>query len=118
MSVRIVDHSAALKQALYAHLADNLGAGAELLRASIQYNIGIQGPPRSSPGEFPHRETGELQESFFDELDADGLVARVGSDSDHVLAMEFGSGNVAARPHIIPTLIEHADEIAARICKP
>jgi hypothetical protein len=117
MTVRIVSYEAALRQAIGVKLASNLGDAAALLRAEIQAAVGIQGPPRSSPGQPPHRDSGELQASFFDELDADALVARVGSDSDHVLAMELGSGRVAARPHIVSTLIEQSDALARIICR-
>jgi hypothetical protein len=113
MSVRIVDHSATLKQALYAHLADNLGAGAELLRTEVQANIGIQGPPRSVPGEFPHRDSGDLQESIFDDMDPDSLTARVGSTMPYAPTLE----DHMDRAYFVPTLIEHADEIGTRIAK-
>lgn len=113
MSVRIVDHSAALKQALYAHLADHLGAAAELYRAEIQANIGIQGPPRSVPGEYPHRDTGDLQESIFDDLDPDSLTARVGSTMPYAPTLEEHMN----REFLVRTLVEHADAIGARIAQ-
>jgi hypothetical protein len=103
---------------LFAHLASNLGDGAALLRAEIQAAIGIQGPPRSEPGSPPHRETGALQESYEDQLDADALVARVGSDSPYVLTLELGGGNVAPRPHFLSTTLEQTDALARVICRP
>ena len=39
-----------------------LNAGHFAVR-QIKQNIGTQGPPRSKPGEYPHRDTGELQKS-------------------------------------------------------
>lgn len=119
MATRIVSFLPQFKSALYAHVADNLGDAAVRLRAEIQYEVGTQGPPRSRPGEAPHRETGDLQSSFFDELDAGELTAMVGSDSEYVLDLELGaaSRNLAPRPHILSTLIRESDELGRVICR-
>jgi hypothetical protein len=113
MSVRIVSYEAQVKQAIGVKLAGNLGDAAALLKAEIQAAIGVQGPPRSHVGEKPHRDTGTLQDSIEDQLDADALVARVGSDVPYSATLEL-----EGRPFFVPTLIEHADEIARIICRP
>lgn len=115
--MRVVSFEASFKKALFGRLADGLDKAAVRLRAEIQYEIGTQGPPRSSPGEAPHRDTGDLQASFFDETDPDDLVARVGSDSPYVLALELGSGRTAARPFFLGTLIREADDLGRIICR-
>jgi hypothetical protein len=118
MTVRIVSNEAAFKQALFAHLAANLEDAAQLLEDEIKQVIGIQGPPRSTPGEAPRIDTGELIKSFSHDVDSVNLTARVGSDSSYVLPLELGSGRMAARPHIVSTLINKSDEIGREICKP
>jgi hypothetical protein len=117
--MRVVSYEAQFKHALFTRLASGLGNASVRLRAEIQADIGTQGPPRSSPGEAPHRETGALQDSFFDELDADNLIARVGSDSPYVRALELGYAerNLAPRPHIMSALIRESDDLGRLICK-
>lgn len=105
------------RRELTGRIVRNLGDAGELLVTEIQANIGIQGPPPSLPGEFPHRDTGELQASFHFAVDTANLGVRVMTDSDHFLAMEMGNGRVAARPHAVRTLILQADNIAREVCK-
>jgi hypothetical protein len=118
MTVRIVSNEAAFRRALNAHLAGNLEDAASFLKDEIVTEIGIQGPPRSQPGEPPHVDTGELIKSFDYDVDAVSLTARVGSDSPYVLPLERGTGRMAARPHIQATLIKNSDEVGRRMCKP
>jgi hypothetical protein len=112
MSVRIVSFEAQVKAAIQAQLAGNLGDAAALLRSEIQAAIGIQGPPRSHPGEKPHRDTGALQDSIEDQLDADALVARVGSDVPYSATLE-----IEGRPFFVPVLLEQSDALARIICR-
>jgi hypothetical protein len=105
------------RRKLTARLGSNLGDAGALLVSEIQANIGIQGPPPSLPGEFPHRDTGELQASFHFRVDTANLGVRVMTDSDHFLAMELGTGRVAARPHAVRTLILQANEVAREVLK-
>lgn len=114
MPARIADFSAAVKQAVGVQLASNLGDALELYRAEIEAEIGVQGPPRSSPGEAPHRDTGALQESFFTDLDGDTLEGLVGSDSDYAAPLEISM----RRPIFLPVLMREADAIGRIICKP
>jgi hypothetical protein len=114
MSVRVVSYEAAVKQALGVKLASNLGDAAALLKAEIQAAIGVQGPPRSHPGEYPHRDTGALQESIEDQLDADNLVARVSSDMPYAGTLEVSMD----RAYFVPVLLEQSDALARIICRP
>ena len=117
--MRVVSFEASFKKALFGRLADNLGEAAALYRDDIKEAIGIQGPPRSTPGNPPHKDTSELFNSIEDELDAPNLIARVSSDSDHALAMELGtSRGVAPRPYFVATLVANSDKYGREICKP
>jgi hypothetical protein len=120
MTVRIVSNEAAFRQALFAHLAANLEDAAQLLEDEIKQVIGIQGPPRSTPGNPPHMDTQELRDSIdHGPVDMANLTVQVGSDSDHALAMELGvGGRIAPRPYMVSTLINKSDEIGREICKP
>jgi hypothetical protein len=116
MSVRIVDHSAALKQALYAHLADNLTDAIGHYHDQVEAEISVAGPPPSTPGNPPHMDTQYLHDkSLSTQVDRDELVAREGSDAPYAVSLEVGPTN---RPFFIPVLIRESDEIARRICAP
>lgn len=115
MSVRIVDHSAALKQALYAHLADNLTDAIGYYHDQIEAEISTPGPPPSTPGNPPHMDSQYLHDkSLSTQVDRDELVAREGSDAPYAPVLE----TVTDRPFFIPVLIRESDEIARRICAP
>jgi hypothetical protein len=114
VSVRVNDLSAAFKAAIYAHLAGNLEDAAAFYRDEVKATIGIQGPPRSVPGQPPHRDTGDLQKSIDDHVDAANLVAHIGSDVSYAPILEV----LMDRAFFVPTLIQHSDEIARRICRP
>lgn len=105
------------QKAFRAHLAGNVEDAAQFLTSAIQAKIGILGPPPSLPGEPPHVDTGELIKSYHYVTDTANLSAAVGSDVEHSIYMELGTDKVAARPHVLPTLLENADEIAAEMCK-
>lgn len=53
-----------------------LKAGQLTIR-TVRRNISVQGPPRSKPGEFPHRETGELARSLELRFDRRSLTIQV-----------------------------------------
>jgi hypothetical protein len=105
------------RRKLTARLAGNLGDAGALLVSEIRANIGIQGPPPSRPGEFPHRDTGELQASFHFRVDTANLGVRVMTDVPWSQDLEFGTGRMAARPFQVRTFILQADEIAREVLK-
>ncbi len=92
-------------------------AGAQL-ETAIVLKVSTQGPPRSAPGEAPHIDTGQLVGSFSHETQGvDAIVvARVSTDCPHAAPLEEGTANMAARPHIVSTLIEESDSLARTIC--
>lgn len=78
-----------------------LKALAEMQEENIARNwSGVQ-PPRSSPGEPPAVDTGELAKSIQQELRGDHEVA-VLTDVAHGLYLEYGTRNMAARPWMLP----------------
>jgi len=90
-------------------------AGAFLVEA-IKEKISIQGPPPSKPGEPPHIDTGRLIASYDHAIEARSLTAHVGTPTPYAAHLEEGTDTMAARPHVIPSLLEQADKIARKMC--
>lgn len=53
------------------------------LAATVQANIDTQGPPHSTPGEYPHRISGELQASIDSTIDRRELAGYVSATAPH-----------------------------------
>lgn len=111
---RVIDHTAAFAGALKEKLADNLTDAILHFNEELKDKISIQGPPRSTPGNPPHRDTGDLIDSIRHEVDEDALVAKSGSDLPYALTLELSMD----RAYWVPTFVENADEIARRVLKP
>lgn len=95
-----------------------VGQAAQDLKASLQVLIGIQGPPRSKPGEPPHRDTGALQASIEVNGPAeqgDAVFASVGTALEYGRYLEFGTSRMAARPWLSRGLYQNNDRIARTI---
>jgi hypothetical protein len=116
MTVRIVSYEAAVKAAIQSQLAVGLEDGISYYHGKLRDEISTQGPPRSTVGNPPHKDTGYLHDqSLSYQVDAANLVAREGSDAPYVIDLEVGSTN---RPFFIPVLLRESDAIARLICKP
>lgn len=77
----------------------------------------------SRPGQYPFEQTGDLKGSFSAFLDryaSRGMTAYVSSDSEYLLALEFGRPaiNLAPRPHVRRTLIDHRAALARLMLRP
>lgn len=115
MSVRVVSFEAQVKAAIQSQLAGNLGDAISYFEERLKDRIGVQGPPRSTPGSPPHKDTGYLHDqSLSHQVDAANLVARCGSDAEYAGILELQTN----RPFFVPTLIDESDEIARRVCAP
>jgi hypothetical protein len=115
MSVRVVSFDAAVKAAIQSQLAGNLDDAAKYYAERLKAKISIQGPPRSTPGNPPHMDTGDLHDSIEAQpVDVASLTARIGSDMPYASTLELTTD----RPAWVPTLIEEADEIGRRVCAP
>ncbi len=92
----------------------NIGTAAEVLKADIQENIGIQGVPearRSYRGEFPRMETGDLQRSIQvsgPTESNDTITAKVGSNLPYAQVLE----EEMDRSFLARTLHENEDNYA------
>jgi len=75
------------------------------LANKIRENISDQGPPHSSPGEYPKSITGELRDSAFVSVDEINMRVTVEMKADHAIHVE----NI--RPFVSRTFEENADEV-------
>lgn len=82
-----------------AALMAGIQAGAEYLARQIESNISIIGPPASEPGEFPHVDTGELQDRI-EVQRGRGYSVRVVATAEHAEYVE------KSRPFIRRTYLE------------
>jgi hypothetical protein len=101
--IRLVDNSRAFLKDFEAVIDRRMDRVAEELVEKMKQNVSQPGPEPSAPGEFPHMQSGEFEESFFWQRDTQGGRI-VGSSSDHALVLERGSSRMAARPTIERTL--------------
>lgn len=92
-------------------LASNITNASGFLQERMAYTIGIQGPPRSKAGEAPHIDTGKLIESLYVEMDAESLVARIGTTVEYGAYLERGTDRMAPRPWCLSSLKQTKDEL-------
>lgn len=86
-------------------LQDGIRAGAEFLADETRHNIGIQGPPASAPGEFPHRRSGDLQAGIQVAENRSQKSCSVISTADHSQAVE------ARRPFLRKSYLENKQKL-------
>lgn len=83
----------------------------------IKQSLNVPYPPASSPGDPPHKRTGDLQRSYsaiLQEKLATGKVnVAIISTSPVSIFTEYGTKNMAARPHIRPAM-KRADKYFRR----
>lgn len=91
---------------------ENVRDAAMELAQLVRDEIAIQGPPRSEPGEPPHMDTQRLIASYGSSYDTANLASRVGSDVPWSAYLEAGTPHMRPRPHLVSTLIVHADDLA------
>jgi hypothetical protein len=77
-----------------------LEAGGEELVRMIRRNIGVQGPPSSAPGEFPHKLSGELAAGIGMTVNRSRKTVSIYSSAPHGPIVE------ETRPHIRRTYRE------------
>lgn len=81
--------------------------GADMIRSDAHQGISrgsVSGKNHvpSRPGEYPNRDTGELQ-AHLTTTNPKPLVAEVRSEAGHAAPLEFGTSKMAARPYMRPS---------------
>lgn len=87
---------------------------ARQLAANVKQLISTPGPPRSKPGESPHRDTDALYENvqvIGPASHGDLIVASIGSPLPQAFFTEFGTIHMAARPWLSRGLREYAPKM-------
>lgn len=109
-------YGARITREIRAEMLKRLDQSGRELVTEIERNISSPGPAPSSPGEFPHRQTGGLAGAIGYEIDADKLVLRVavaGDKERQALALEFGTENAAPRPFLKRSFFEFRSRLLA-----
>lgn len=119
-SVNIQWYGEGLKAQVQEATAKGLTAAAAELSKAMKRNVGIQGPPRSLPGDFPKMETQSLRRSItFQAATPSMLAAAAGvaagarnmvsgaAVNDYGLYLEFGTYKMAPRPWLLRSYTEN-----------
>ena len=82
----------------------------------LRQDLATNYPPASSPGEPPHRRTGNLQNGVEASYSESGLKVeisslRAGGDELIPLWLEFGTSKMAARPYMRPSKMDAPNTI-------
>ena len=80
-------------------------------KGQVKKTLGPRGDSRSKPGEFPHKDFGNLRQSIAYEMDDDRPLARVGTVIGYAKPLEFGASKMRARPFLRRTLAEEKETI-------
>lgn len=102
------------------HMGNNLKTAGIWFRDEVKRMLSTPVFPRSSPGEPPRREFGNLINSYLMELDRTILTARIGSGmiptkgrmAPYARYLEYGTvggkfGPIEARPHLRPAAMNN-----------
>jgi HK97 gp10 family phage protein len=85
--------------------------------ADIKQSLDVPYPPASSPGEPPHKRSGDLQKSYgavlVEQLSSGKVSVAIISTDPVSIFTEFGTKKMAARPHIRPAM-KRADKYFRR----
>lgn len=123
-SVRLQWHTAAFMSALDQTLFNKAGETGQVVQRQIRRLIQVQGPPRSRPGEPPHKDTTALYQSIAFEVhrQTGDLAVDIGSDKNvrasvsgtnenYALGLELGTSRTAPRPYLRRGLMESVRDI-------
>lgn len=76
-------------------------------------NIDFQGQrnDHSAPGEFPYKQSGDLQRFLEVVPEPEDTAVKVGSPIEYAIMLENGTADMAARPWLVPSLESRTAEI-------
>ncbi len=109
-TMRLEWNGEAVKETVAKAAASGLNAAADVLLTTIKTKVGFQGPPRSRPFQYPHKDTN----AFYDSLSTDkatplelvsaaGVLANVYNAvttdlvEDYAICLEYGTAKMAPR---------------------
>jgi HK97 gp10 family phage protein len=85
------------------------------VETAMKHKVETPGPPRSKPGEPPHRDTSRLIQSIHSSVVQVGykITGTVNVPVEYAQHLEYGTPKMAARPFARPTLAEERANIDA-----
>lgn len=114
-------NTAQLREKLRQHVASLIEESALHLQSAIKANLSKSGPPRSSPGGFPHKEFGDLINSIKVDVKKrppkrhkKGPSARVFTTDPQARHIEFGATIVPKRKKMLAIPVSRAARVHAR----
>lgn len=98
---------------IVAGYAKRIDAATVHLQTKVRENVAKPFPPASSPGQYSHKRTGEMQAGYQRSVSvgAERIVGRVYNTVKHAAYNEFGTIKMAARPNLRRTLNENRSVI-------
>lgn len=106
-SVSMKWHGPRIERGIRSELESRLDACGDALATQTQVNIAAVGPPASAPGQYPHRISGELQESVGYRLNRRDLAVTVTASAEHAKYVE------SMRPFLRRTFREMRSKLRA-----
>ena len=83
----------------------NLMRAGDYLAELVRENISTPGPEASAPGEYPHRQSGELKGSVYVRGERNSLTVEIVADAEHAAHVD------AARPFLERSMDESMPEL-------
>ena len=111
----------AVLSAMHLRAARNLKAAGKFLGNAIRNDLQrVKFPPASAPGEVPHYRSQDLARSITSELDASGLICRVGPAHTvkYGVFLELGTARMEPRPFLRPALLRNRSALLKIIGRP
>lgn len=110
-------NGAAVLEAMTRRIDARLDRAAEQIAVRMRGNLETPYPPASSPGESPHRRTGNLQGQV-QVVKPAPLVRQVGSNARYAAFLELGTSRMAARPWALKSLMEGSQDLVQAVAGP
>lgn len=98
-SVKLISRERAIKRVAGPRVLAKMRAVAEEIRDDTRDAVGTPFPPASSPGEYPHRRSGEFQRSIRYATDArERKIILYSTDDPKAIWLEYGTRHMKPRP--------------------
>lgn len=88
----------------------NLDTAADAIASRQRQFLSTPYPPASTPGESPHRRSGDLK-SNVQVVKPGPLVRQIGSNTPYAAFLEVGTSKMAPRPWALKSLMESQQDI-------
>lgn len=120
MHVTVKKSFSKFQDMLKSQMIARLDEAGRLVRDEVRFSISTPGYGEPSPpGMPPHLQTGDLQRSYYHEVNFAALNVRIGSDLFYAPILELGLPPIKApRPHLRRALYQSTQDLRAILCAP